>query len=54
MFGSAMVTSVGMMGLDNAFAPFPPFAHVPILVLISAILPTPVVEDDQVVARKSQ
>lgn len=35
--GSCMVTSVGGMGLDTAFAPFTPFLHVPLLVTIGAL-----------------
>jgi pyruvate/2-oxoglutarate dehydrogenase complex dihydrolipoamide acyltransferase (E2) component len=33
-FGSAMVTSVGMFGIDTAFAPFVPLARCPILILV--------------------
>ena len=47
-FGSCLVTSVGMMGLDVAFAPFTPFARVPILVMVGAIREKPVVVDGEV------
>jgi pyruvate/2-oxoglutarate dehydrogenase complex dihydrolipoamide acyltransferase (E2) component len=50
-FGACMITSVGMFGLDEGYAPHTPFARVPILVLISAIQKKPVVIDDQVVIR---
>jgi len=36
-FGSCLVTSVGMMGLDCAFVPFPPYARIPLLVMVGAI-----------------
>lgn len=36
-FGSCIVTSVGAFGLDEGFAPFTPFARVPVLVLVGAV-----------------
>jgi len=33
-FGGAMVTNVGMFGIDEAYAPFTPFAVQPLLVLV--------------------
>lgn len=36
-FGSAIVTSVGMLGLDEAYVPPTPFARVPLYVLIGAV-----------------
>jgi pyruvate/2-oxoglutarate dehydrogenase complex dihydrolipoamide acyltransferase (E2) component len=42
-FGSAMITSVGMFGIDTAFAPFVPMARVPILILVPEVRPRPVV-----------
>lgn len=50
-FGSAMVTSVGMFGVDTAFAPFTPIARVPILVLVAEVRPRPWVEGDAIVVR---
>ena len=47
-FGSCLVTSVGMMGLDTAFIPFPPFARVPLLVMVGGIKKKPVVIDGEV------
>jgi hypothetical protein len=38
MFGSCMVTSVGMMGLDLAFSPITPYSQVPMLVTIGSIM----------------
>ncbi|HEX9890317.1 MAG TPA: 2-oxo acid dehydrogenase subunit E2 [Nitriliruptorales bacterium] len=51
MFGSAIVTSVGMFGLDEAFVPPTPFARVPLYVLIGAIRDRAVVDGGQVVVR---
>lgn len=50
-FGSAIVTSVGMLGLDEAFVPPTPFARVPLYVLIGACRPQPTVVDGEVVVR---
>lgn len=50
-FGSCIITSVGMLGIDEAFAPHTPFARVPVLVLVGAIKDTPVARDGQVVVR---
>lgn len=51
-FGSLIITSVGMFGLDEGFAPPTPFAHVPIYVLLGAVREVPVAVDGQVVVRK--
>jgi hypothetical protein len=50
-FGSGIVTSVGMLGLDEAYAPPTPFARVPLYVLIGAVRPRPWVVDGEVVVR---
>jgi pyruvate dehydrogenase E2 component (dihydrolipoamide acetyltransferase) len=50
-FGSAMITSVGMFGLPQGFAPLAWMYDVPVLVLVSEIVERPVVVDHQVVAR---
>lgn len=50
-FGSAIVTSVGMFGLDEGYAPPTPFAHVPLYVLVGALRKVPAVVDDAIVAR---
>jgi pyruvate/2-oxoglutarate dehydrogenase complex dihydrolipoamide acyltransferase (E2) component len=42
-FGSAIVTSVGMMGVDEGFAPPTPFARVPLYVLVGALREQPAV-----------
>ena len=45
-FGSAMVTSVGMLGVEQAFVPFTPFARVPFLLTVGECVPKPVVAAD--------
>lgn len=46
-FGSAILTNVGVFGLDEGFAPHTPWARVPVLVLMGAM-------HDGVVARDGQ
>ncbi|MBW3621562.1 MAG: 2-oxo acid dehydrogenase subunit E2 [Actinobacteria bacterium] len=50
-FGSAIVTSVGMFGLDEAWVPPTPFARVPLYVLIGAVTDRAVVVDGAVQVR---
>lgn len=50
-FGACVITSVGMLGLDEGFVPPTPFARVPLYVLLGAIRDQAVVEDGQVVVR---
>ncbi len=50
-FGSAMVTSVGMFGLPQGFAPLAWMYKVPVLVLVGELTDRPVVVDGQVVVR---
>jgi len=51
-FGSAMVTSVGMLGIDSGFAPFTPIARCPIILTVTRVKKRPwVVDEDRVVAR---
>jgi pyruvate dehydrogenase E2 component (dihydrolipoamide acetyltransferase) len=50
-FGSAMVTSVGMFGVQKAYGPLAPLYRIPILALVSEVTPKPVVVDDEIVAR---
>lgn len=42
-FGSCIVTSVGMFGLDEGFVPPTPFARVPVYVLVGAVSDRPAV-----------
>lgn len=50
-FGSAMVTSVGMMGIDTGFAPFPPIARCSAIFTVTKIKERAVVVEGKVVAR---
>lgn len=50
-FGSAMVTSVGMFGISQAFAPIVTFSRCPIVVLTGQIEDRPVAHDGEVVIR---
>lgn len=51
-FGAAVVTSVGMFGIDEAFAPPTPWARVPVWILVGAVREAPVVVDGAIVVRK--
>jgi pyruvate dehydrogenase E2 component (dihydrolipoamide acetyltransferase) len=51
-FGSCIVTSVGMFGVDEGYAPPTPFARVPVYVLIGAVRDMPAVVDGKLVVRK--
>jgi pyruvate/2-oxoglutarate dehydrogenase complex dihydrolipoamide acyltransferase (E2) component len=50
-FGSAIITSVGMFGLDEGWAPPTPFARVPVYVLVGAIRTRAAVEEGEVIVR---
>ena len=50
-FGSAMVTSVGMLGIKMAYAPLVTFSHCPIVVLVGAVEDRAVVRNGQIVVR---
>jgi pyruvate/2-oxoglutarate dehydrogenase complex dihydrolipoamide acyltransferase (E2) component len=51
-FGSCIVTSVGMLGIDEGYAPPTPFARVPVYVLVGAVRDMPAVVDGQLAIRK--
>jgi len=53
-FGSAMVTSLGMLGVDQGFIPFTPFAKVPMLLMVGAIKKAAIVNAEGQVAVQSQ
>lgn len=50
-FGACIITSVGMFGLDEGWAPPTPFARVPVYVLLGAVKDKPMVIDGEIVAR---
>lgn len=50
-FGSAMVSSVGMFGIQHAYAPLSPYYRIPFLVLVGEVAEKPAVVDGKVVPR---
>jgi pyruvate dehydrogenase E2 component (dihydrolipoamide acetyltransferase) len=50
-FGAGIITSVGMFGLDEGYAPPTPFARVPLYITIPEVKKRPVVVEDQIVIR---
>jgi pyruvate dehydrogenase E2 component (dihydrolipoamide acetyltransferase) len=50
-FGGAMVTSVGMWGVQHAYSPLAAYYRVPLLVCIGAVSPRPVAVAGRVVVR---
>ncbi|EYF02091.1 2-oxo acid dehydrogenase subunit E2 [Chondromyces apiculatus] len=51
-FGACIITSVGMFGLDEGYAPPTPFARVPAYVLVGALRDSPAVVDGKLAVRK--
>jgi pyruvate dehydrogenase E2 component (dihydrolipoamide acetyltransferase) len=51
-FGSAMVTNIGSLGLEEAYVPLVPYSRVPLLIAVGAVQEEPVVEDGQIVVGK--
>lgn len=49
-FGSVMITNIGTLGLEEAYAPLVPYARIPMLVAMGAVRDAPVVEDGRVIA----
>lgn len=50
-FGSAMVSNVGMLGLEAAFAPLPAISRAVATVIVGEVTPRAVVEGGEIVAR---
>ncbi len=50
-FGSAVLTNVGVFGLDEGFAPHTPFARVPVFALMGSIHDAVVARDGEAVVR---
>jgi pyruvate/2-oxoglutarate dehydrogenase complex dihydrolipoamide acyltransferase (E2) component len=48
-FGSAMITNIGALGIENAFIPLSPYSRCPLLIGVGKPRKIPVVRDDQVV-----
>jgi pyruvate dehydrogenase E2 component (dihydrolipoamide acetyltransferase) len=51
-FGSVMITNIGSIGLEEAYAPLVPYSRVPILLAVGAIEDTVAVEHGAVVPAK--
>lgn len=51
-FGSAMVTNIGSLGLEEAYVPLVPYSHVPLLIALGAVQDEAVVEDGTIVIGK--
>lgn len=49
-FGSAMVSNVGVWGVENALAPLVPPSRVPIVLLVGQVQERPIVRDGRIVA----
>lgn len=47
-FGSCMITSIGGLGLDLAFAPLVAYSRVPLLIAVGAVRDTPVARDGKI------
>ena len=52
-FGSAMVTNVGSLGLEEAYVPLVPYSRVPLLIAMGPVQETPVVDDGQLAVAKT-
>jgi pyruvate/2-oxoglutarate dehydrogenase complex dihydrolipoamide acyltransferase (E2) component len=52
-FGSLMITNVGSLGLDTAYAPLVPFSRVPILFAIGEVNEHAFVDNGQVIGEKA-
>lgn len=51
-FGTAVITNLGMFGIDTAFAPFVPLGRCPMLLLITEARPRPWVADGKLEVRQ--
>lgn len=50
-FGSVLITSVGMLGVEECFAPIPTLSRISVALLVTAIKDRPWVEDGRIVVR---
>jgi pyruvate dehydrogenase E2 component (dihydrolipoamide acetyltransferase) len=50
-FGTAVITNVGMFGIDTAFAPFVPISRCPLLLLVTEVKDRPWVVDSKIECR---
>ena len=47
-FGSAMITNIGSLGLDEAYVPLLPYSRVPLLLAIGAVKAVPLVDAGEI------
>ncbi|MCK5849944.1 MAG: 2-oxo acid dehydrogenase subunit E2 [Kiritimatiellae bacterium] len=52
-FGSAMITNIGALGIENAFIPLSPYARCPLIIGIGKPRKIPVVQDDKIIVGNS-
>lgn len=52
-FGSAMITNIGALGIENAFIPLSPYSRCPLLIGVGKPKTAPLVQEDKVVVGKS-
>ena len=52
-FGSAMITNIGALGIENAFIPLSPYSRCPLIIGVGKPKTVPLVQDDRVVVGKS-
>jgi hypothetical protein len=52
-FGSAMITNIGALGIENAFIPLSPYSRCPLIVGVGKPKMAPLVQGDKVVVGKS-
>jgi pyruvate dehydrogenase E2 component (dihydrolipoamide acetyltransferase) len=53
-FGSMMITNIGSLGFESAFAPLPPYTRVPLLIALGKVKWYPVCDEDGNVSSKKQ
>lgn len=51
-FGSAMVTNIGSLGLEEAYVPLVPYSHVPLLIAVGTAQEEAVIENGQLTIGK--
>jgi len=47
-FGSVLITNIGALGLDQAYAPLVPYSRVPMVIAVGKVADEPVVEDGEI------
>jgi pyruvate/2-oxoglutarate dehydrogenase complex dihydrolipoamide acyltransferase (E2) component len=52
-FGSMMITNIGSLGMQRAWAPLVPWSRVPLLMALGKVYDRPVVKDGEIVVQKT-